>query len=60
MGKVKEHYFEEINSRETVEDYDYQYQEWLNQNEDKEKALQIYQRAFKNVHLYDGDNSNFR
>jgi hypothetical protein len=29
-------------------------------DEDKEKALQIYQRAFENVHLYDGDNSKFR
>ena len=33
MGKVKEHYFEEINSRETAEDYDYQYYEWLKQEE---------------------------
>jgi hypothetical protein len=27
---------------------------------DKEKALQIYQRALENVHLYDGDYSKFR
>jgi hypothetical protein len=28
--------------------------------EDKEKALQIYQKALENVHLYDGDNKKFR
>jgi hypothetical protein len=30
MGKVKEFYFDEINSRETVDDYDYQYQMYSN------------------------------
>jgi hypothetical protein len=28
--------------------------------DDKDRALQIYQRAINNIHLYDGDNKKFR
>ena len=30
MSATKNYYFEEINSRETVDDYDYQYQMYSN------------------------------
>jgi len=33
---------------------------YLGSFDNKEKALQIYQTALNNIHLFDGDSSNFR
>jgi hypothetical protein len=43
MSLTKEHYFEEINTRKTSEDYEYEYQEWI-------KAIQ----TFRDIPGYEG------